>query len=85
MLNVNVDSAEKKLNCKLELAGETAPIDVELHYKIEEEESGKVLVITSAFCSREWINKIIQDFVPDDKRRIPLPKDANIFLDILKI
>lgn len=84
MLQLNLDSNEKKLNCKLELSGENTPIDVELYYKIEEEDTGKILVITSVSCSREWINRIIQDFIPDDKRRIPLPKDAHTVLDILK-
>lgn len=84
MLQLNLDSNEKKLNCKLELSGENTPIDVELYYKIEEEDTGKILVITSVSCSREWINRIIQDFISDDKRRIPLPKDAHTVLDILK-
>ncbi len=83
--NLRMDSTEKKLNCKMELAGETAPIDVEVHYKIEQEGNDKTLVITSLACSREWIHRIVQDFVPEDKRRIPLPKEAHTIVDILKI
>lgn len=85
MLNLNLDSTEKKLNCSLVLEGENAPIDIELHYKIEEGDTNRTLVITSVTCSREWINRIVQDFVTDDKRRIPLPKEAHTILDILKI
>lgn len=85
MLNLNLDSTEKKLNCSLVPEGENAPIDIELHYKIEEEGADRILVITSVTCSREWMNRILQDYVTDDKRRIPIPKDAHTILDILKI
>lgn len=85
MLNLNLDSTQKKLYCKLELAGENSPIEVEFNYKIEENGSSRTLVIISILCSREWINRIVQDYITDDKRRIPLPKDANTILDILKI
>lgn len=85
MSKLNLNSTEKKLSCSLELEGENAPIDIELYYKIEKEGSNRTLVITSVSCSREWINRIIQDYVTDDKRRIPIPKDAHTILDILKL
>jgi hypothetical protein len=73
MLNLNIDSGRKTIECELLLKGETAPIVFQVKkYEVVTDASGTGIVIHEATASREWMAAILEDFVRG--RRIPVPE-----------
>ena len=78
MLNLNIDSRQKTVQCEVLLKGETQPLTLVVQqYEIVAEPAGTFIVIHKASASREWLTAVLENFVRDKK--IPLPeKYANL-------
>ncbi len=65
MLELSVDREKKKLHAILELHGEEKPIAVDVEYDIaiHETKEGADVKANSISISREWIDRIAQEFV----------------------
>jgi len=73
MLNLNIDSRQKTVQCEVLLKGETQPLTLTLEkYEIVTEPAGTFIVIHKAAASREWLTAVLENFVRGKK--IPLPE-----------
>jgi hypothetical protein len=80
LTSLELDSAGKKIRLSLTLKGETQPIKIEAHYRLEKQSGSSILIIESAHCSREWATLAFNDFYPPEARRIQLPPFVDMLL-----
>lgn len=78
--SLRLDSTSKTIRISLTLKGESNPIDLEAHYRLETQPESKFLIIETAQCSREWATLVFNDFCPPEARRIRLPRFVDILL-----
>lgn len=77
MTSLNINSAEKSIHVSLDLKGEDSPLDISLlDYQIVKDGGDTIFRIGSIETSREWINQLIQSYLPENKKSIPLPPKA---------
>lgn len=65
MLELSIDRESKKLHARVELYGEENPIAVDVEYEvaIHETKDGADIKAKSISISREWIDRVAQEFV----------------------
>jgi hypothetical protein len=80
MTSLLLDSTGKTIWLSLKLKGETQPIDIEAHYRLEKQPGSSTLIIESAHCSREWATLAFNDFCPPEARRLQLPPFVDMLL-----
>lgn len=72
MLDLDIDSQNKRITCSVGLAGETEPIKVTVHeYEIVNEDGDAYLRFGGIETSREWMTVLVQTIMPS--RRISIP------------
>jgi hypothetical protein len=74
MTNIQLDSTAKTIHIELELKGETAPLKIDISsYQISTESGETFIELGEVNTSREWINHLISDYVPPEKKRFKMP------------
>jgi hypothetical protein len=74
MTNIQIDSTAKTIHVELELKGEPAPLKIDvLSYQLRPEYGQSFIELGEINTSREWINHLISDYLPPEKRRFKVP------------
>jgi hypothetical protein len=74
MTNIQIDSTAKTIHVELELKGEPAPLKIDvLSYQLSPESGESFIELGEIKTSREWINHLISDYLPPEKRRFKVP------------
>ena len=82
MTELSIDTKKKRMRVRLELVGESAPIEVEItKYSLRNKASDAHLTIEEATASREWLAVALREFVVGQSIKIP-PK-AGALLKLL--
>jgi hypothetical protein len=78
MLEVSINSREKKAHFELHLKGELDSFTITIQeYELIHEDARAFVVVKKATSTRPWINSVITDFLLEKK--IPVPdKFANL-------
>lgn len=77
MTHFNIDSVSKSIDITLDLKGEPAPITIHLgNYEFVEQNGKTCLRIDRIETSREWINTLVRDCLPKERRTFPLPRSV---------
>jgi predicted AAA+ superfamily ATPase len=64
MTELSIDTKNKKVRVRLELLGETEPIDVDiLRYSLKEKDETTYITIDEVTSSREWLTIALREFV----------------------
>ncbi len=77
--HLELDSFQQKISFSLLLLGEEAPLNVSLSYETRKNGASHGLMITTASISREWIDKLMQQYVIH--KIIPIPKELYTLLN----
>lgn len=76
MTELSIDTKNKRIWIRLELAGENEPIEVEiLRYHLKTQGETAHITIEEASASREWLTVALREFVVGQEVTIP-PKAA---------
>lgn len=82
MTELSIDTQTRRVRVRLELVGESEPIEVEVtKYNLKNDDSGARLIIDEATASREWVAIALREFVVG--RTIELPAKAVAWLKLL--
>ena len=82
MTELSIDTKKKKARVRLELLGETEPIEVEIvRYSLKTKGDDAQLAIEEVNASREWLAVALRRFVVG--RSFPVPAAASTFLKLL--
>jgi hypothetical protein len=74
MTNLSIDSAAKSIDITLDLKGKPASIQLHLRNYQVVEECGKTFIrFSEVETSREWLNQLIRDYLPEERKTIPIP------------
>jgi hypothetical protein len=74
MTNIQIDSTAKSIHVELELKGEPAPLKIDvLSYQLSPESGDSFIELGEIKTSREWINHLVNDYLPPEKRRFKVP------------
>ena len=77
MTELYVDTQNKRVRVRLELLGETEPIDVDiLRYSLKEKGETTYITIEEATSSREWLTAALREFVVGQDLAIPAKAGA---------
>ena len=70
MLELSIDRENKKLHAVVELFGEENPITVDAQYEISLDVNmqGAIFIANEISISREWIDRLAQEFVGQEFR-----------------
>lgn len=79
LLKLELDSIYKEASFSLLLLGEDVPIEVDLSYETRAGDSEYSLIITAASISRNWMDKIVQNYFIG--RQLPIPKELYTVLN----
>src|SRR5262245_27199661 len=67
-----IDTKSQSMQLRLQLRGETQPIDVQVKkYRLEQAGNQATLMIVEATASREWVDGALQEFVVGRRFEIP--------------
>lgn len=81
MTDIHIDSANKSIRVTLELAGEIQPLEIEISpYEILQQDGGTFLRLGGIRTSRAWMNEVIANFLPEEKRTVKIPPAARMML-----
>jgi hypothetical protein len=79
---LSIDTKTKRVRLRVELAGETEPIEVEItRYHLRSSERGARLTVEAATASRAWLDTALQQFVVG--QTFPVPAKAEALLKLL--
>jgi hypothetical protein len=82
MTELSIDTKNKRVRVRLELIGETEPIDIDItEYRLRHTDEGAQLTIERATASREWLNVALREFVIGQS--FPVPPKAEALLKLL--
>jgi hypothetical protein len=71
MLDLRLDSKNKKIELEILLKGELEPLKVDIgSYKIEQNGEKSYIILSEISTSREWINTLLEKFVQNKKFEI---------------
>lgn len=74
MTTIQIDSTAKTIHVELELRGETSPVQLDVKsYKLSTEAGETFIELGEIETSREWINHLIEDFLPPEKKCFKVP------------
>jgi hypothetical protein len=81
MTTIQIDSTAKSIQVELELKGETSPIEIVVaSYQISTESGETFIELGDIKTSREWINQLINDYLPPDKKCFKVPGAVKVML-----
>jgi hypothetical protein len=79
---LSIDTKTQSMHLRLQLRGETQPIDVQVKkFSLEQAGDQATLTIVEATASREWVDGALQEFVVG--RSFPVPPQAASVLKLL--
>ena len=82
MTELLIDTKNKRVRARVELLGETEPIEVEiLRYSLKEKGAATYITIEEATSSREWLTTALREFVVGQD--LPIPAKAGAVLKLL--
>jgi hypothetical protein len=70
MSTLRLDSEKQEIFMVLNLHGEPTSIELAVHYRVL---SSTLIEITDVRSSREWITTLVNNIVPAEAKRIPVP------------
>ena len=74
MTNIQINSAAKTLHVELELKGETTSLKIDVaSYQLSTESGETFIELGEIKTSREWINQLISDYLPLEKKCFKVP------------
>ena len=74
MTKLSINSAEKSIHISLDLKGESSPIDIHVrNYEVIKQGENSAIRIGAIETSREWMTQLIQNYLPENRKTIPLP------------
>jgi hypothetical protein len=77
MTELSIDTKTKRVRVRLELLGESEPIDVEvLRYSLKEKGETTYITIEEAISSREWLTVVLREFIIGQDLAIPAKAGA---------
>jgi len=80
--DLTIDTKNKSMRLRLELVGETEPIEVNVsEYYLRQSDRGSKITIDSATASRPWVDVALQQFVIG--KSFPIPSQAEPYLGFL--
>jgi hypothetical protein len=72
ILKFELDSKAKVMNGEIRLRGEDACLVVsEAKYRLEQRGEETVLIVHSIKVSKEWVQHVLEDFLPEIRLKIP--------------
>ena len=81
MSSIHIDSTAKSIRVELELKGETSPIHINVgKYELTTVAGETLIALGEVQTSREWINQLINDYLPPDKRCFKVPSAVKVLL-----
>ncbi len=81
MTTIQIDSTAKTIHIELELKGEASPLQMEVKsYKLSTKAGETFIELGEIQTSREWINHLIDDFLPPEKKCFKLPSAVKALL-----
>jgi len=81
MTTIQIDSTAKSIHVELQLKGETSPLQIDVKsYELSTESSGTFIKLGEIETSREWINQLISDYLPPEKKHFKLPGPVRLVL-----
>ena len=82
MTELAIDTKNKSVRVRLELIGESAPIEIEIaRYRLNHTPAGSFLIVEDATASREWLDVALREFVIGQS--FPIPEKAEALLKLL--
>ncbi len=80
--DVSVDTGKREVRARLELAGESTPVDIHVtNYSVEEQADRVTVTIGDASASREWMTELLRQLVIG--RRFDIPERAAAIVKLL--
>lgn len=69
---MSIDTAKREIRVRLELAGESVPVDIHVtDYRIEQHDTRTTVTIGDATASREWLTALLRETVVGRTFEIP--------------
>lgn len=82
MSDVSIDTAAREIRVRLELAGESTPVDVHVtNYRVEQQDERATVTIGDATASREWMTELLRQLVIG--RTFDIPERAAAIVKLL--
>jgi hypothetical protein len=77
MTELSIDTKNKRIRIRLELLGETEPIDVDVsRYSVKEIDEKTYIIIEEVTSSRQWLAVALREFVVGQDLAIPAKAGA---------
>ncbi len=74
MTTIQIDSTAKTIRLELELKGEALPVQIDVKsYELSSDGGETFIELGEIQTSREWINHLIADFLPPEKKSFKVP------------
>lgn len=74
MTTIQIDSTARTIHVELELKGESSPLQLDVkHYQLTEDGGETFIELGEIETSREWMNHLIADFLPPEKKSFKVP------------
>lgn len=81
MTHIRIDSQNHRIEVELDLRGESSPIQLALKsYELGSEAGETFITLGQIETSREWINQLIRDYLPPDRKRFKVPGAVKVLL-----
>lgn len=81
MTSIQIDSTAKSIHVELELNGEPAPLLIDVKsYELSTESGETFIELGKIETSRDWINQLINDYLPPEKKRFKVPGAVKVVL-----
>lgn len=81
MTTIQINSTAKSIHVELDLKGEPTPLSIDIKsYEISTQSGETFIKLWDIESSREWINQLIGDFLPPEKKYFKLPGAVKMVL-----
>jgi len=81
MTQIRIDSQNHRIDVELLLKGEATPIQVAVKsYELSSETGETFIALGDIETSREWINHLIREHLPPEKKRFKVPGSLKLLL-----
>lgn len=81
MTRIQIDSTAKTIHVELELKGETSPLVIDVRsYRVGSESGETLIELGDIETSREWINQLINDYLPPERKSFKVPGAVRMLL-----
>jgi hypothetical protein len=81
MTTIQIDSTAKTIHIELELKGEASPVQMDVKsYELSTNAGETFIELGEIQTSREWINHLIDDFLPPEKKCFKVPSAVKALL-----